>query len=192
MRYQNPVISGMNPDPSVCRVGEDFYLVTSTFEFFPGVPIYHSKNLISWEHIGYCLTRDSQLPLEGCGVPGGIFAPTLRYHDGMFYMVTTNVTGGWNFVVHAKNILGPWSEPAWINQGGIDPSLLFDDDGTVYYCTNGPDEATGTQGIQLSEINPLTGEILRPAQIVLSGVGRPHCRSAPSLPRWGFLLFAHR
>ena len=89
MKYKNPIIPGFNPDPSICRVGEDFYLVTSTFEFFPGVPIYHSKNLINWELIGHCLTRDTQLPLQGAIVSKGIYAPTLRYHDGTFFMVTT-------------------------------------------------------------------------------------------------------
>ena len=72
----NPIISGYNPDPSICRVGDDFYLVNSTFEFFPGVPIYHSKNLVNWELIGHCLTRESQLPLRGCRNSGGIYAPT--------------------------------------------------------------------------------------------------------------------
>ena len=81
--YQNPVISGFNPDPSICRVGEDFYLVTSSFEFFPGVPIYHSKNLVNWELINYCLTDEEQLRLKGCGPSDGIYAPTLRYWDGV-------------------------------------------------------------------------------------------------------------
>jgi len=92
-RYQNPIIKGFNPDPSICRVGDDFYLVTSTLEFFPGVPIYHSKNLVEWELINYCLTDDSQLNLENCGCSQGIFAPTIRYHDGTFFMITTNVSG---------------------------------------------------------------------------------------------------
>ena len=86
--YTNPVISGFNPDPSVCRVGEDYYLVTSSFEYFPGVPIYHSRDLIHWRQIGYCLTRKSQLNLEGAGLWGGIYAPVIRYHEGTFYMAT--------------------------------------------------------------------------------------------------------
>ena len=89
--YKNPVITGFNPDPSVCRVGDDYYLVTSSFEYFPGVPVYHSKDLINWEQIGHCLTRESQLPLKGVWPSGGIFAPTIRYHEGRFYMVTTLV-----------------------------------------------------------------------------------------------------
>ena len=90
MLFKNPVIPGYNPDPSICRVGDDFYLVNSTFEFFPGVPVYHSKNLVNWELTGYCLDRRSQLELEDCRNSGGIYAPTIRYHKGMFYMITTN------------------------------------------------------------------------------------------------------
>ena len=86
MKYKNPIIPGFNPDPSICRVGDDFYLVTSTFEFFPGVPVYHSKNLVNWELINYCLTTDTQLPLEGAIVSKGIYAPTIRYYDGTFFM----------------------------------------------------------------------------------------------------------
>lgn len=97
MQYTNPVIPGFHPDPSICRVGDDYYLVTSTFEYFPGVPIFHSKDLVHWRQIGHCLTNEQQLPLAGAGSSGGIYAPTLRYHDGMFYMITTNVSGIGNF-----------------------------------------------------------------------------------------------
>jgi len=132
--FSNPIIPGFYPDPSICRVGDDYYLVNSTFEYFPGVPIFHSKDLVHWQQIGYCLTRKSQLPLDKVQSSGGIYAPTIRYHDGTFYMITTNVGGGGNFYVTAKDPAGPWSEPIWIKDGGgIDPSLFFDDDGTVYY-----------------------------------------------------------
>lgn len=155
-KYQNPIIKGFNPDPSICRVGDDYYLVTSTFEFFPGVPIYHSKNLVDWELINYCLTRDSQLNLTNAYCSGGIYAPTIRYHNGIFYMITTNVTDKGNFIVYTEDIYGEWSDPQWIDQRGIDPSLFFDDDGKVYFC--GTDDESG--GIVLFEINPLTGERL--------------------------------
>lgn len=92
--YENPILKGTYPDPSICRVGEDYYLVTSSFCYFPGVPIFHSKDLIHWEQIGHCLTRRSQLNLDHIPSAFGIFAPTLRYHDGRFYMVTTLVGGG--------------------------------------------------------------------------------------------------
>jgi len=155
-KYRNPIIEGFNPDPSICRVGEDFYLVTSTFEFFPGVPIYHSRNLVEWELINYCLTEDSQLNLENCRCSKGIFAPTIRYHDGTFFMITTNVSHQGNFVVHTKDIRGKWSEPHWIDHSGIDPSLLFDDDGKVYYCGTALDER-GKQGSPCSRSIPLQG-----------------------------------
>ena len=167
MQYQNPIIPGYNPDPSICRMGDDFYLVTSTFEFFPGVPIYHSKNLVNWELVNYCLTTDTQLPLQGCRPSGGIYAPTIRYHDGMFYMVTTNVTHKGNFIVHTDDIRGQWSEPAWVKQGGIDPSLFWDEDGTCYFVSNGSDK--GERGIYLCKINPLTGEMLTPSRLISKG-----------------------
>jgi len=132
--FQNPILKGFYPDPSVCRVGEDYYLVTSTFTYFPGVPIFHSKDLIHWKQIGNILDRESQIPLSNGGHSMGIFAPTLRYHNGLFYMITTNVCNGGNFIVTAEDPKGPWSEPYWLNSDGIDPSLFFDDDGRCYYC----------------------------------------------------------
>lgn len=130
----NPILPGFRPDPSICRVGEDYYLVNSTFSYFPGVSISHSKDLIHWEQIGNVLTRTSQLDLTKSGHSGGIYAPTLRYHDGTFYMITTNIEHGGNFVVTAPSILGPWSDPYLLDADGIDPSLFFDDDGRCYYC----------------------------------------------------------
>lgn len=133
-RVSNPILSGFYPDPSVCRVGEDYYLVTSTFAYFPGVPIFHSRDLVHWNQIGNILNRKEQLNLEGAGHSGGIFAPTIRYHEGTFYMITTNVTHGGNFIVTAKKPEGPWSNPHYIEGAeGIDPSLFFDDDGKCYY-----------------------------------------------------------
>ncbi len=171
MKYKNPIIPGFNPDPSICRVGDDFYLVTSTFEFFPGVPIYHSKNLVNWELINYCLTTDSQLPLQGAIVSKGIYAPTLRYHDGTFFMTTTNVSCGGNFIVHTKDIYGKWSEPAYVKQGGIDPSLFWDDDGVCYFVSNGSDNPDDKQAIYLCEVNPFTGEMLTTSRCISPGCG---------------------
>jgi xylan 1,4-beta-xylosidase len=136
MKYTNPIIPGFNPDPSICRVGEDYYLVTSSFEYFPGVPIYHSRNLVNWTQIGHCLSRESQLPLAGSRISGGIFAPTIRYHQGRFYMVTTNTSNGGNFYVWSDDPAAEWSDPIWVDQGGIDPDLFWDDDGSVYFTSN--------------------------------------------------------
>ncbi len=135
----NPIFPGFYPDPSICRVGDDFYLVTSTFAYFPGIPIFHSRDLVHWNQIGNILDRDSQLPLNGVGVSEGIFAPTLRYHDGTFYLITTNVSSELgNFIVTATDPAGPWSEPYRLGSEGIDPSLFFDDDGKCYYCGTKP------------------------------------------------------
>lgn len=130
--FNNPVISGFSPDPSLCRVGDDFYMVCSSFEYFPGVPVYHSRDLVNWELISYCLSRPSQLPLGSCASSSGIYAPTIRYHDGLFYMTATNYAGKGEFYVTAKDPRGPWSEPVWLKSMCADPSLLFDDDGKVY------------------------------------------------------------
>ena len=114
--YNNPVIPGYHPDPSVCRVGDDFYLVNSSFQYFPGVPIFHSRDLIHWEQIGNVLDRASQVSLKGATSWQGIYAPTIRYHEGTYYMITTNVGNGGNFMVTATDPSGPWSEPIWLKQ----------------------------------------------------------------------------
>ncbi len=133
----NPILSGCYPDPSICRVGDDFYLVTSTFEYFPGLPIFHSRDLAHWRQIGHALTRESQLPLQGVHSSGGLYAPTIRYHDGTFYIINTLVGGktqSGNFIVTASDPAGPWSEPHWLEGAdGIDPSLFFDSDGRAWY-----------------------------------------------------------
>jgi xylan 1,4-beta-xylosidase len=126
----------MHPDPTVCRVGRDFYLACSSFEYFPGVPIFHSRDLVHWRQLGHVLTRRSQLDLTGCPSSGGIYAPTLRHHDGTFHLVTTLVGRG-NFLVTARDAHGPWSDPEWLDDDGIDPSLAFLD-GRVLYTRNGP------------------------------------------------------
>jgi len=140
--YLNPILAGFYPDPGITRVGEDYYLVLSTFAYFPGVPIFHSKDLVNWEQIGNVLDRPEQLDLDGLGVSKGIFAPTIEHHEGVFYMVTTLVGNGGNFVVTATDPAGPWSNPVWLPEvNGIDPSLFFDDDGKAYiiYNSDAPD-----------------------------------------------------
>ena len=180
MQFTNPIISGFHPDPSICCVGQDYFLVTSSFEYFPGVPLFHSRDLVHWRQIGHCLTRLSQLPLADVDSSGGIFAPTIRYHDGVFYMVTTNVTNGGNFYVHTRDPFGEWSEPIWLDQSGIDPSLYFDDDNRVYLTSNWyigfplPDEidpATPIWGIQQSEIDIATGKRLTEPRRIWAGTG---------------------
>jgi len=182
--YKNPIIPGYYPDPSVCRVGDDYYLVNSSFAYFPGVPIFHSKDLINWEQIGYCLTRDSQLPLPNAGVSGGIYAPTIRYNNGYFYMITTNVTKGGNFIVYTKDPASEWSEPIYVKQGGIDPSLYFE--GDKCYLVSNPN------GIVLSEIDIKTGALLSSPVTIWRGTGGRH-PEGPHIYKindWYYLMIA--
>jgi xylan 1,4-beta-xylosidase len=164
--YRNPVIPGFHPDPSVCRVGEDYYLVTSSFEYFPGVPIFHSKDLVHWRQIGHVLTRKSQLDVSRAGSSGGVYAATIRYHDGTFYMITTNTSGNGNFYVTAKDPAGPWSDPVWVDRNVFDPSLFFDDDGKVYYTRRADRELGGTQQ---AGIDIRTGKLLAPLKKIADG-----------------------
>ena len=148
-KFYNPIITGGYPDPSICKVGDTFYLVNSSFEYFPGLPIHKSKDLINWELIGYGLNRKSQVNstvnLIDVQSNGGIHAPTIRYKDGVYYIITTNVyydeekkkADMVNFIITAENPAGPWSDPIHIlGAPGIDPDLFFDDDGKVWYVGN--------------------------------------------------------
>ncbi|TFW15707.1 glycoside hydrolase family 43 protein [Duganella callida] len=168
--YSNPVLSGFHADPSICRVGGDYYLATSSFEYFPGVPIFHSKDLVHWRQIGHALTLASQLNLTHTRSSQGIYAPTLRCHDGVFYMVTTNMEGGGAFYVHTRDPAGEWSEPVWLNDPAfaMDPSLFFDDDGKVYYTRHGGGEHGG---VYQAEIDLKAGKLLEQPRLVWSGTG---------------------
>jgi xylan 1,4-beta-xylosidase len=140
--YRNPIIAGFYPDPSVVRVDSDYYLVTSSFAYFPGLPVFHSTDLVNWKLIGHALTRRSQLKLEnGEGISRGIFAPTIRFHQGVFYIITTDVDGIGNFYITAPDPAGPWSDPVRLPAiNGIDPDIFFDADGRVYITHNGEPE----------------------------------------------------
>ncbi len=155
--YKNPVIPGFYSDPSICRVGDNYYLVSSTFEYYPGVPVFHSKDLVNWEQIGHCIDRNKQLP-NGLN----IFACTIRHHNGTFYMITTNTGRGGNFYVTATDPAGPWSNPIWIDVPGIDPDLFFDDNGKVYVISS---------AFMVYEINLETGKLLTEGRRVWLGTG---------------------
>ena len=134
---RNPILPGCHPDPSICRVGEDFYLVTSTFEYMPGLPVLRSRDLVSWEPIGHVIDRPGMLDMTGMRSSSGLHAPTLRFHEGTFYVVCTLVdqndgARGGNFIVTAADPAGPWSDPIWLDVDGIDPSIFFDDDGRAW------------------------------------------------------------
>ena len=172
MTFKNPVISGFNPDPSICRVGDDYYLVTSTFEYFPGIPIYHSKDLVNWKHIANAITRQSQLPLETAKSSAGIWAPTIRYSGGRFYITATFSEKG-NFIISAEDPRGEWSDPVWTEMDGIDPSMMFDG-GKMYYCANDCGSRSGlykTEGISVAEMDPQTGKIIGEIKRVWEGTG---------------------
>lgn len=171
MKYQNPILKGMYPDPSICRAGDDYYIVNSTFEFFPAVPVWHSKDLINWEQIGHCISRYDQLGLVPCDrqSASGIYAPSIRYKDGIFYMVTTNMVpddgDAGNFYVWTKDPAGEWSDPIFLDSPGIDPSFFFDDDGRNYYV------GTGNNKIYLSEIDFAEGKLIGEVSVLWEGTG---------------------
>ena len=144
--FTNPVLPGGYPDPSICKVGDDFYMANSSFEYFPGIPIHKSKDLVNWTLIGHGLQREAQctgaVNLVDVQSNGGIYAPTLRYHDGTFYVITTAIYfdaktkkhSGNNFIITATNPAGPWSDPVVVQGApGIDPDLFFDEDGRLWY-----------------------------------------------------------
>jgi xylan 1,4-beta-xylosidase len=135
--FTNPILAGFYPDPSICRAGDDYYIVNSSFSYYPGLPIFHSKDLLNWQLLSYALNRPEQLNLDGARVSRGLFAPAISYHNGTFYIVCTLVDKLGNFVVTAKDPKGPWSNPVALPQvNGIDPSLFFDDNGRSYVLFN--------------------------------------------------------
>lgn len=174
-QIKNPILPGFYPDPSICRVGNDYYLVNSTFSYFPGIPVFHSTDLAHWKQIGNVLTRPSQLNLTHQGISEGIYAPALRYHNGTFYMVTTLVGGGGNFFVTATNPAGPWSDPIWLpGIDGIDPSFFFDEDGKAYIINNGPAPDNkpaydGHRAIYLQEFDLTANKLTGPRKWVING-----------------------
>ena len=176
--FANPVIPGFHPDPSVCKVGEDYYLACSSFEYFPGVPIFHSRDLVHWTQIGNVLDRPSQLRLPAeTPSSGGIYAPTLRFHDGRFWLITTNVGNGGTFIVTAADPAGPWSEPIPLTGiGGIDPDLAWDENGDCW-CTGA--------GNSQARIDPETGRALGPQRPVWSGTPGAQAPEGPHLYRIG-------
>ena len=178
----NPILKGFYPDPSICRVGGDYYLVNSTFSYVPGVPVFHSTNLADWEQIGNVLTRKSQLVLDGATMSRGIFAPTIRYHKGLFYMITTNVSYGGNFYVTASDPAGEWSDPVYLKvpegtDGGIDPSLYFEGDKCYYVGQRQKADARfyGDCEVWLQELDLDKGELVGKAYSLYAGAMKDAC-----------------
>ncbi|MDR0749224.1 MAG: glycoside hydrolase family 43 protein [Tannerellaceae bacterium] len=175
--FFNPVVSGFYPDPSICRKGEDYYMVHSTFSYFPGIPLLHSRDLVDWQQIGNVLDRPSQLNLPGgIRLSGGIYAPAITYNEAneTFYVITTAVDGMGNFVVKTKDPLKGWSDPIRLPKvGGIDPSLFFDDGGKAYIVHNdGPEsepEYSGHRAIWIHDYDPETDQTFGVPKVIVDG-----------------------
>lgn len=175
MKYNNPVVKGFYPDPSVIKLHDTYYMVCSSFQYFPCVPLFESKDLLNWKQIGHCLTRKSQIQLETVNSSGGVFAPTIRHNNRRFYMATTNDTTHQNFYVWTDNIYGEWSEPIYVDQGGIDPDLYFED-GKTLFMSNGVDDE-GVGGIVQCELEIETGRKLTPSRSIWNGTGGRYLES---------------
>ncbi|MCP0887027.1 glycoside hydrolase family 43 protein [Ligilactobacillus sp. WILCCON 0076] len=160
INFKNPIIKGFHPDPSICAVGKNFYLVNSTFSYFPGIPIFHSTDLVHWKQIGNALTRKSQVDLSNNEDSEGIYAPTIRFHNGLFYIISSNEAHGGVFIITATNPKGPWSDPTFIKDAdGIDPSLYFENKKIFYVGTHNNSKGTkffGDNEIYLVELNTTT------------------------------------
>lgn len=176
--FSNPILPGFYPDPSICRVGEDYYMVTSSFVYFPGLPVFHSRDLVHWEQTGHGIERPGQLDYKNCETSLGLWAPTIRWHCGKFYIINTFVSEGRearrdNFIITADSPEGPWSDPIFIEGAdGIDPSLFFDDDGRVWYTGNfitGEALYEGHHGIYLCELDADTFQFRGERTVIWDG-----------------------
>ncbi|WP_377705160.1 glycoside hydrolase family 43 protein [Pseudoduganella sp. UC29_71] len=171
--FRNPILSGYYPDPSITRVGEDYYLINSSFTNFPGLPIFRSRDLVSWQQIGNAIDRPGQFNFQGLRSSRGIYAPDISYNNGTFYVVTTCVDCGGNVVMTASNPAGPWSDPKPVKFGGIDPSIFWDTDGKAYMVNNGdPIEKPrydGHRAIWVQEFDPKTLSMVGERTLLVNG-----------------------
>ncbi|GGB97800.1 glycoside hydrolase family 43 protein [Dyadobacter sediminis] len=199
----NPILTGFYPDPSVVQVGTDYYLVNSTFSYFPGIPVFHSKDLKNWKQISNVIDRATQMDFMGEKLTRGLFAPAISYHNGTFYVTCTDIDHDGNFIVTAKNPAGPWSNPVRVPQvRGIDPSLYFDDDNKAYivYNSDAPDRKplySGHRTIRIYELDPATLKVVgEEKQLVNGGVDlskKPVWIEAPHIMKrngWYYLYAA--
>jgi alpha-N-arabinofuranosidase len=201
--FQNPILAGYYPDPSICRAGDDYYIVNSSFAYYPGLPLFHSKDLLNWKQIGYAMNRPEQLDLDSAGVSRGLFAPSISYHNGTFYIVCTEVSKLGNFVITAKDPKGPWSNPVRLPQvNGIDPSLYFDDDGKAYIVFNSipPNDISlhdGHRTIRMFEFDAVALRVTGEEKLLINGgtdmAKKPVWIEAPHIIKkdgWYFLICA--
>ena len=195
MKASQPIIPGFYPDPSICRAGDTYYVVNSSFEYLPGLPIHSSTDLTTWTTIGNALTRTGQIAEHAGAASGGIYAPTIRHHGGKFWIVGTNVLelglGLGHFIISADNPSGPWSDPVHVaGTIGIDPDLMWDDEGVCHltWAAFSPD----LRGIASAPIDPLTGALLSQPELLWQGTGLAHAEG-PHLYQingWWYLLLA--
>ncbi len=173
--YNNPILAGFYPDPSICKADGSYYMVNSTFAYFPGIPIFKSDDLVNWKQIGNVLDRPEQLDLDKLEVSRGVFAPAIRYHKGMYYVTCTIVGGKNNFIVSSAKPEGPWSNPVWIPEvEGIDPSMFFDTDGKAYiiYNSNPPENKSlydGHRTIKIYEFDIHNLKVEGEEKILING-----------------------
>ncbi|GAA4839630.1 glycoside hydrolase family 43 protein [Luteimicrobium xylanilyticum] len=177
MPAANPVLPGFFPDPSICRVGDTYYLANSTFEYAPGLPVHASRDLQDWKLVGFAADQDDRFEFDRMADSDGLYAPTIRFHDGLFYVVCTRVGKGIDasFIVTATDPAGPWSEPVWVKGSrGFDPSLFFHD-GRVYWCATRAVEDSryfGECEVWVREIDPATGELLGEETVIWTAANR--------------------
>jgi alpha-N-arabinofuranosidase len=177
-KYRNPIIPGFYPDPSIVRVGDDFYLVNSSFAYFPGLPIWKSADLVSWTQVGHAIDRPGMFDFGKLGVARAIFAPTIRHHKGIFYIISTCIDCGSNFIISAKDPAGPWSDPVFLPPvDGIDPDLFFDDNGRAWIANNGPPigepRYDGHRAIWIQEFDLKTTKMVGPRSVIVDGGVKP-------------------
>ncbi|MGE4411595.1 MAG: glycoside hydrolase family 43 protein [Sphingobium sp.] len=176
-QFRNPVLPGFQPDPSLVKVGKDFYLVNSTFTWFPGIPIYHSRDLVNWRQIGNAIDRPGLFSFKGMRTNDAIFAPAISHYGGKFRILDTCVRCGGNFMLEAERPEGPWSDPIWLDFEGIDPSLFVDEDGNAWVLNNGAPEGEpryeGHRAIWIQRIDLSSGKMVGPRKILVDGGVHP-------------------
>ena len=176
---KNPILKGFHPDPSIICVGKDYYIATSTFEWFPGIEIHHSTDLINWKLITRPLVSCKQLNLQGCDPSGGVWAPCLSYDQGVFYLIYSNVHNFGstfydvdNYLISTTDIMGPWSEPIFMNSSGFDPSLFHDSDGRKWFVNMLADYRTWKvrfAGIVMQEYSTLEKKLIGEPRVIFTG-----------------------
>lgn len=196
MSLPNPLISGFNPDPSILRVGNDYFLVTSTFEYLPGIPVYHSTDLVNWQLLSHVVTRQGQLQLDGVFTGGSAWAPTIRFHDGLFYVVVTDAGGRGTLIFTATDPAGTWSDGLLTDIVGIDPDIAWDENNNCYFTFSGliltGDQMGKHLGIQQARVDLATGKMLEEPRSLWSGTGGmfPEAPHLYQIGNWWYLMIA--